>query len=180
MKRRPPSYTRTDTRFPYPTLFRLWRSAGREVSLNSGRSCAAALREKGYEITEIEVSRDMAALVKALTPLPDAVFNALHGRWGEDGCIQGLLELMQLPYTHSGVVASALAMDKQMAKTMVATAGVTSPAGLVIKAADLGAGDPLPRPYVVKPVREGSSVGVRIVREGDNQAPISAIGRAHV
>src|SRR3546814_392699 len=83
---------------------------------------------------------------------------------------------MQLPYTHSGVVASALAMDKQMAKTMVATAGVTSPAGLVIKAADLGAGDPLPRPYVVKPVREGSSVGVRIVREGDNQAPISAHG----
>src|SRR3546814_16125514 len=83
---------------------------------------------------------------------------------------------MQLPYTHSGVVASALAMDKQMAKTMVATAGVTSPAGLVIKAADLGAGDPLPRPYVVKPVREGSRVGVRIVREGDNQAPISAHG----
>src|SRR3546814_4920367 len=103
MIRRPPRSTRTDTLFPYTTLFR---------SLNSGRACAAALREKGYEITEIDVSRDMAALVKALTPPPDAVFNALHGRWGEDGCVQGLLELMQLPYTHSGVVASALAMDQ--------------------------------------------------------------------
>src|SRR3546814_19332002 len=109
----------------------------------------------------------MAALVKALTPPPDAVFNALHGRWGEDGCIQGLLELMQLPYTHSGVVASALAMDKQMAKTMVATAGVTSPPGLVIKAAHLGPGDPLPRPSVVQPTLAGSGVeiGRSLVRE---------------
>jgi D-alanine-D-alanine ligase len=151
-------------------------SAEREVSLNSGKACAAALREKGYEVAEIDVSRDLAALVKSLTPKPDAVFNALHGRWGEDGCIQGLLELLQVPYTHSGVLASALAMDKQMAKTVVATAGVTSPEGLVIKAEDLGDGDPLPRPYVVKPVREGSSVGVRIVREGDNQPPISVHG----
>jgi D-alanine-D-alanine ligase len=151
-------------------------SAEREVSLNSGKACAAALREKGYEVAEIDVSRDLAALVKSLTPKPDAVFNALHGRWGEDGCIQGLLELLQVPYTHSGVLASALAMDKQMAKTVVATAGVTSPEGLVIKAEDLGDSDPLPRPYVVKPVREGSSVGVRIVREGDNQPPISVHG----
>jgi D-alanine-D-alanine ligase len=151
-------------------------SAEREVSLNSGKACAAALREKGYEVAEIDVSRDLAALVKSLTPKPDAVFNALHGRWGEDGCIQGLLELLQVPYTHSGVLASALAMDKQMAKTMVATAGVTSPEGLVITAEDLGDSDPLPRPYVVKPVREGSSVGVRIVREGDNQPPISVHG----
>src|SRR3546814_16170451 len=102
-------------------------SAEREVSLNSGRACAAALREKGYEITEIDVSRDMAALVKALTPPPDAVFNALHGRWGEDGCVQGLLELMQLPYTHSGLVASALALDKQMTKTRVAPAAFPTP-----------------------------------------------------
>ncbi|MPZ08882.1 MAG: D-alanine--D-alanine ligase [Kiloniellaceae bacterium] len=151
-------------------------SAERDVSLNSGKACAAALREKGYDVAEIDVSRDLAALVKALTPKPDAVFNALHGRWGEDGCIQGLLELLQIPYTHSGVLASALAMDKQMAKTVVATAGVVSPEGLVIKAADLGAADPMPRPYVVKPVREGSSVGVRIVREGDNQPPISVHG----
>ncbi|WP_193367699.1 D-alanine--D-alanine ligase [Pelagibius marinus] len=151
-------------------------SAEREVSLNSGKACAAALRDKGYEVSEIDVSRDMGALVKALSPKPDAVFNALHGRWGEDGCIQGLLELLHIPYTHSGVLASALAMDKQMAKTVVATAGVTSPEGIVIKAEDLGDGDPLPRPYVVKPVREGSSVGVRIVREGDNQPPISVHG----
>ncbi|HMA16370.1 MAG: D-alanine--D-alanine ligase [Bacteroidota bacterium] len=151
-------------------------SAEREVSLNSGRACAEALREKGYDVSEFDVSRDMAALVKALTPKPDAVFNALHGRWGEDGCVQGLLELMQVPYTHSGVLASALAMDKQMAKRVVATAGVTSPEGLVIKAKDLAGGDPLPRPYVVKPVREGSSVGVRIVRAGDNQPPISISG----
>ncbi len=153
-------------------------SAEREVSLNSGKACAAALRDKGYDVAEIDVSRDLGALVKALSPKPDAVFNALHGRWGEDGCIQGLLELLQIPYTHSGVLASALAMDKQMAKTVVATAGVTSPEGRVIKAKDLEAGDPLPRPYVVKPVREGSSVGVRIVREGDNQAPISMHGWA--
>jgi len=151
-------------------------SAERAVSLNSGRACAGALREKGYEVTEIDVSRDLGALVAALTPKPDAIFNALHGRWGEDGCVQGLLELMQIPYTHSGVLASALAMDKQMAKTVVATAGVTSPEGLVIKARDLGETDPMPRPYVVKPVREGSSVGVRIVREGDNQPPISVSG----
>jgi D-alanine-D-alanine ligase len=151
-------------------------SAEREVSLDSGKACAQALREKGYEVAEVDVSRDMGALVKALTPKPDAVFNALHGRWGEDGCVQGLLELLQVPYTHSGVLASALAMDKQMAKTVVATAGVTSPEGLVIKAKNLAAGDPMPRPYVVKPVREGSSVGVRIVREGDNQPPISVHG----
>ncbi len=151
-------------------------SAERAVSLNSGRACAAALREKGYAVSEVDVSRDLGALVKALTPKPQAVFNALHGRWGEDGCVQGLLELMQIPYTHSGVLASALAMDKQMAKTVVATAGVISPEGLIIKAKDLGDSDPLPRPYVVKPVREGSSVGVRIVRKGDNAPPISVSG----
>jgi len=151
-------------------------SAEREVSLNSGQACAAALREKGYEVTEIDVSRDLGAVVRALTPKPDTVFNALHGRWGEDGCVQGMLELLQIPYTHSGVLASALAMDKQMAKTVVATAGVVSPEGLIIKAEELGDGDPMARPYVVKPVREGSSVGVRIVQAGDNQPPIAVHG----
>ncbi len=152
-------------------------SAEREVSLNSGAACAAALREVGYSVSEIDVSRDLGALVDALKPRPDAVFNALHGRWGEDGCVQGLLELLQIPYTHSGVLASALAMDKEMAKRVVTAAGVTSPSGRIIKAKDLDQGDPLPRPYVVKPVREGSSVGVRIVREGDNLAPIDVSGR---
>lgn len=151
-------------------------SAERDVSLNSGKACAAALREKGYDAVEFDVSRDLGALLKALSPKPAAVFNALHGRWGEDGCIQGMLELLQIPYTHSGVLASALAMDKQMAKTVVATAGVTSPEGIVMRAEELGDSDPLPRPYVVKPVREGSSVGVRIMRKGDNQPPIGVHG----
>jgi D-alanine-D-alanine ligase len=151
-------------------------SAERQVSLSSGKACAKALREKGYDVSEIDVSRDLGAVIQALTPRPDAVFNALHGRWGEDGCVQGMLELLQIPYTHSGVLASALAMDKQMAKTMVAVAGVASPDGIVIKAATLDDADPLPRPYVVKPVREGSSVGVRIVHAGDNQPPISVSG----
>jgi len=151
-------------------------SAEREVSLNSGAACAAALREAGYSVREVDVSRDLGALVAALDPAPDAVFNALHGRWGEDGCVQGMLELLQIPYTHSGVLASALAMDKVMAKGIVAGAGVTSPSGRIIKAKELDQGDPLPRPYVVKPVREGSSVGVRIVQEGDNQAPIEVSG----
>jgi D-alanine-D-alanine ligase len=90
-------------------------SAERQVSLSSGKACAKALREKGYDVSEIDVSRDLGAVIQALTPRPDAVFNALHGRWGEDGCVQGMLELLQIPYTHSGVLASALAMDKQMA-----------------------------------------------------------------
>ncbi len=151
-------------------------SAEREVSLNSGAACAAALREANYRVSEIDVSRDMAALVAALEPAPDAIFNALHGRWGEDGCVQGLLELLQIPYTHSGVLASALAMDKVMAKNVVAAAGVASPSGLIVKAEELERGDPMPRPYVVKPPREGSSVGVRIVHDGDNQPPIAVIG----
>ncbi len=143
-------------------------SAEREVSLVSGRACAKALGEAGYEATELEVGRDMAAVVETLTPPPDAVFNALHGRWGEDGCIQGLLELLHIPYTHSGVMASALAMNKVMAKRVVATAGVISPLGLVVRRDELRAGDIMERPYVIKPPNEGSSVGVRIVREGDN------------
>ena len=93
------------------------RSAEREVSLSSGRECAAALRKAGYDVTEIDPGRGDAALVNGLRAArPDAVFNALHGRWGEDGCVQGLLELMEIAYTHSGVLASALAMDKARAK----------------------------------------------------------------
>ena len=144
-------------------------SAEREVSLVSGKACATALRKAGSEATEIEVGRDIGALVAALAPAPDAVFNALHGRWGEDGCVQGLLELLHIPYTHSGVMASALAMDKVVAKRVVAGAGVTSPQGLVIRRDELREREPIPRPYVIKPPNEGSSVGVRIVREGDNR-----------
>ncbi len=147
-------------------------SAEREVSLVSGKACAKALREAGYQATEIEVGRDIGALVAALTPAPDAVFNALHGRWGEDGCVQGLLELLHIPYTHSGVMASAMAMDKVVAKRVVAGAGVTSPQGLVVRREDLRTREPLARPYVIKPVNEGSSVGVRIVCEGDNRPAV--------
>ncbi len=144
-------------------------SAEREVSLDSGRACADALRSAGYDVSEFEVTSDVPALVAALTPKPDVVFNALHGRWGEDGCVAGLLELLGLTYTHSGVLASALAMDKQMAKQIAAGAGIVSPQGVVLSREELLKADPLPRPFVVKPVREGSSVGVKIVREGDNE-----------
>jgi D-alanine-D-alanine ligase len=147
-------------------------SAEREVSLVSGKACAKALGEAGYQVTEIDVGRDVGALVAALTPAPDAVFNALHGRWGEDGCVQGLLELMHIPYTHSGVMASAMAMNKVTAKRVVAAAGVASPQGLVVHRAELREREPIARPYVIKPINEGSSVGVRIVREGDNRPAV--------
>lgn len=143
-------------------------SAEREVSLASGAECAKGLRDAGYDVATADVGRDVGALVKALTPKPDVVFNALHGRFGEDGCIQGVLDLMGIPYTHSGLLASALAMDKAVAKQVFTHAGITCPGGRVIDAAELLAGDPLPRPYVVKPNNEGSSVGVRIVQPGDN------------
>ncbi len=147
-------------------------SAEREVSLVTGKACAEGLREAGYQVVEIDVGRDVAALVEALCPPPDAVFNALHGRWGEDGCVQGILELLRIPYTHSGPLASALAMDKPVAKQLFAAVGLTCPEGVVVDAEDLAAGDALPRPFVVKPVNEGSSVGVRIVKNGTNLPPV--------
>jgi len=144
-------------------------SAEREVSLASGAQVIAALAEAGFEVTPIEVGADLAALLAALTPPPDVVFNALHGRFGEDGAIQGVLDWLGLPYTHSGVRASALAMDKVAAKTVFAAAGLTVPRGLLVSRDALAAADPLPLPYVVKPANEGSSVGVEIVRCGDNR-----------
>jgi D-alanine-D-alanine ligase len=143
-------------------------SAEREVSLSSGGECAAALKTRGYDVCTIDVTRDLGALMAALTPRPDVVFNALHGRGGEDGTIQGVLECLQIPYTHSGVLASAVAMDKPMAKAVFARAGLPLAEGMVVPRASLGVADPLPAPFVVKPTNEGSSVGVRIVRPGDN------------
>jgi D-alanine-D-alanine ligase len=143
-------------------------SAEREVSLVSGRECAQALEELGYEAKRIDVTRDLSALVAALTPRPDVVFNALHGRGGEDGTIQGILETLQVPYTHSGVVASAIAMHKPLAKCVFAAAGLPLAESKVVTRSSLLEKDPLPRPFVVKPINEGSSVGVHIVREGDN------------
>jgi len=151
------------------------RSSEREVSLVTGRACAEALRETGFHVREIDVGEDVAALLRALSDPPvDVVFNALHGHWGEDGCVQGLLELLGIPYTHSGVMASAMAMDKETTKRVVAAAGVTSPEGRVVERAELMKGEVMDRPYVIKPVREGSSVGVRIVRVGDNLPPVDS------
>lgn len=149
------------------------QSAEREVSLVSGRECGRALRQAGYKVEMIDTRMPVAELVAALTaaPRPDVVFNALHGRWGEDGTIQGLLALLGLPCTHSGVLASSLAMDKIQAKRVLAAAGVPVAEDRLVDRTTLLAGDPLPRPYVIKPSNEGSSVGVFIIREETNWQP---------
>jgi D-alanine-D-alanine ligase len=144
-------------------------SVERAVSLVSGRECAKALRALGHEAIEIDVTRDLGALAAALDPRPDAIFNALHGKGGEDGTIQGVLEFLRIPYTHSGVIASALAMHKPSAKAVFAAAGLPLAESRVVPRSELLGGDVLPRPFVVKPLDEGSSVGVRIVRPGDNR-----------
>jgi len=146
-------------------------SAEREVSLVTGTACAAALIEAGYAVREILVERDPRRLLDALEPRPDVVFNALHGRFGEDGTIQALLDIMALPYTHSGLLASALAMNKPMSKRLFKMAGIPVVDGKVVPREHVLAGDVMPRPYVVKPLAEGSSVGVHIVKEGDNTPP---------
>jgi D-alanine-D-alanine ligase len=145
------------------------RSAEREVSLVSGAACARALREEGFEITEIDAKDDLANQLAAARP--DAVFNALHGRWGEDGCVQGLLELMRIPYTHSGVLASALAMHKGRAKDVFRAAGLPVVKSIIADRREASARHLMEPPYVVKPVSEGSSVGVFIIRPGDNRPP---------
>lgn len=147
-------------------------SAEREVSLVSGEACAAALEARGYQVTRIDLQRDLPALLAALEPQPDVVFNGLHGRWGEDGNIQGVLNILGLPYTHSGLLASAVAMDKAMAKKLFEAEGIPCPPGEVVTVARLRAGPVMEPPYVVKPVDEGSSVGVHIVQEGDNWLPL--------
>ena len=140
-------------------------SGEREVSLVSGRTVAAALNEAGYDARTLDVGRDLAALAAALDPRPDVVFNALHGRFGEDGRLQGILDLLEIPYTHSGVLASALAMDKPMAKRLFRCAGIRCAEHVVVSRSEAADGDALPRPYVVKPLNEGSSLGVVIVAE---------------
>ncbi len=144
-------------------------SAEREVSLSSGRQVIAALTGAGFDVVPILVGPDLGAVIAALDPKPDVVFNALHGRFGEDGVIQGVLDWLGIPYTHSGVRASALAMDKQAAKAVFAAAGLPVPRGRVVELEELEAADPVPLPYVVKPVNEGSSVGVEILRDGNNR-----------
>lgn len=148
-------------------------SAEREVSLVSGAAVAKALKKTGYRVTPIDVQRDMGSLMTRLYPRPDAVFNALHGRYGEDGCVQGLLNILDIPYTHSGLLASALAMDKPMAKRLFAAAGIPVAEHKIVRREEMTGGDVMARPYVVKPLNEGSSVGVTIVHEGDNEPPFT-------
>lgn len=145
------------------------RSAEREVSLSTGRECAAALREAGFQVTEVDAGPDLAARLSGLAP--DVVFNALHGRWGEDGCVQGILEWLQIPYTHSGVLASALAMDKERTKAVYRAAGLPVAESLLAPRAEVEAGHVMAPPYVVKPNNEGSSVGVYIVHDAANGPP---------
>ncbi|MEQ8318845.1 MAG: D-alanine--D-alanine ligase [Rhodospirillales bacterium] len=154
-------------------------SAEREVSLSSGAACVKALKEAGFDVTPIDVQRDMGALITRLYPKPDVVFNALHGRWGEDGCVQGLLNILNIPYTHSGLMASAMAMDKPTAKRLFEDAGLPLAKHVIASEEDIRAEDPMPRPYVIKPCNEGSSVGVHIVQQGDNALSFEGTGWPH-
>ena len=138
----------------------------RPVSLMSGEGVAKALEERGHRVTRIDMDRQVAARIAEAAP--DVVFNALHGVPGEDGTVQGMLDLMGVPYTHSGLATSVIAIDKQLTKQALVPAGIPMPGGRIVKSADLHARDPMPRPYVLKPVNEGSSVGVAIVTEEGN------------
>jgi len=140
-------------------------SSEREVSLVSGDAIAKGLRDSGYEVTEIDVQPDIYEVLKKLSP--QAVFNGLHGTWGEDGCVQGVLETLKIPYTHSGVKSSALAMDKILSKKLFQSIGIPCAPDMVVKTNDLFSKEPMPRPFVVKPYNDGSSVGVVIVTDGD-------------
>lgn len=144
-------------------------SAEREVSLMSSDAIARALEELGYQVTQVDMGRDVAAVLTGLKP--DVVFNGLYGNYGEDGCVQGLLEILGIPYTHSGVLASALAMDKQESKHIFESVGILCPDGREVYPSELQSGeDPMPRPFIIKPVSDGSSVGVYII-DGDKPLP---------
>jgi len=144
-------------------------SAEREVSLSTGRGCIAALREAGYQVAEVDAGADLCARLQEISP--DVVFNALHGRWGEDGCVQGLLEWLRLPYTHSGVLSSALAMDKERAKAAYRAAGLPVVDSVLAPRDEVRARHVMRPPYVVKPNNEGSSVGVYLVHEATEAPP---------
>ena len=150
-------------------------SAEREISLRSGKACADALERSGYQVSRIDVDRDVAATLRARKP--DVALNVLHGRPGEDGTLQGLLEVLGIPYSHSGVLASALAMQKDTAKSVLKSAGVPVPGGIVAARKEAAKRHLLPTPYVIKPLAEGSSVGVFIVRE-DHKHPLQELTRA--
>ena len=147
-------------------------SAEREVSLSTGNACGRALREAGYDVVEVDAGPDLPARLTDIKP--DVVFNALHGRWGEDGCVQGMLEWLRIPYTHSGVLASSLAMDKQRTKDVYRAAGLPVADSVIVPREEVERGHVLPPPYVVKPNNEGSSVGVYIVHPGSNAPRLAA------
>jgi D-alanine-D-alanine ligase len=146
-------------------------SKEREVSLVSGAAVATALKDTGFQVTEIDVHQDAAALLTQLYPIPDKVFNALHGRFGEDGCVQGFLNILGVPYTHSGVLASALAMDKPMSKRVFKEVGITVADHQILTREQLSQTVFGSKPHVIKPLNEGSSVGVNIIFEGDSYTP---------
>lgn len=147
-------------------------SAEREVSLMSGKGVADALEKNGHRVSRVDMDRNIAIILDGIRP--DVVFNALHGVPGEDGTVQGMLDLMQIPYTHSGLATSVIAIDKELTKQQLVPAGIPMPKGKVVSSASLYEADPLPRPYVLKPVNEGSSVGVAIVTDDSNYGrPIS-------
>ena len=150
-------------------------SAEREISLRSGKACADALARRGYRVTRIDVGRDIAAVLTTVNP--DVALNVLHGRPGEDGTLQGILEILAIPYTHSGVMASAVAMQKDVAKALFTAAAVPVPTGSVVSRLEAAKGHVLAPPYVIKPIAEGSSVGVFIVRE-DHAHPPQELNRA--
>ena len=160
-------------RFPRVAVLMGGVSAEREVSLVSGRECAKALRDAGYtEVVEIDAGADLPA--RLAEARPDVVFNALHGRWGEDGCVQGLLEWMRLPYTHSGVLASALTLDKTRTKSIYAANGMPVVPSVIATREEVEAGHVMAPPYVIKPNNEGSSVGIYIIREGTNMPRLAS------
>ena len=144
-------------------------SAEREVSLSTGRACAAALRDEHFEVVEVDAGSDLYNDLRLASP--DVVLNCLHGRWGEDGCVQGMLEWMRIPYTHSGVLASALAMDKQRSKDVFRSAGLPVVESVIVDASAVRAAHVMAPPYVVKPNNEGSSVGVYLVQSENNGPP---------
>ena len=146
-------------------------SKEREVSLVSGAAVATALNDTGFQVTEIDVHQDAAALLTQLYPIPDKVFNALHGRFGEDGCVQGFLNILGVPYTHSGVLASALAMDKPMSKRVFKEVGITVADHQILTREQLSQTVFGSKPHVIKPLNEGSSVGVNIIFEGGSYTP---------
>ncbi len=148
-------------------------SAEREVSLTSGKGCADALEGQVARVSRVDAGRDLAEVLTALKP--DVALNCLHGAWGEDGCVQGVLETLAIPYTHSGVLASALAMDKDKSKAVLKAAGIKVPGGGLYDRREVAARHVIEPPYVVKPNAEGSSVGVFLVREGANR-PVAEVG----